>query len=252
MTTFALLAAALFLPLFPASMLFSLVYARIANVWVRMALLLAWPQIGLLVLVQSGAEPPEWVAYWAVFTAALYGFRAVALRDLALWTAFMAVASWSLLWVAVMFGTADVWPYIHAVGLSIPFMLLAWITARLVAACGAAFAGACGGLAMSMPRISLVLVLAILAAVGTPLFPAFFTMLMNVTGAIATLPGVALAILLVWMLWAWASGQLIRGMVVGPASGEPATDLGRVATTASLAILGAVAAAGLVAAGRFT
>ena len=33
MTTFALLAAALFLPLFPASMLFSLVYARIANVW---------------------------------------------------------------------------------------------------------------------------------------------------------------------------------------------------------------------------
>ncbi len=225
MTAFGYLVVAVFLPLFPASMLFNRLFARVGNAPLRMALLLVWPQLGLLVLTRLAEPPPAWVVYWAVLTACFYAFRALALRDLGLWTAHMATSAWSLLWVVATFTGDQTALILQAVGLSAPFIILAWLVSRIEAVFGAAFAGTYGGLAQTVPRLSLLLVLSILAAVGTPLFPAFFTLLATITQALPVVPGAALIILIVWLLWAWAGARMQRGMVVGPAAVEPRPDL---------------------------
>jgi NADH:ubiquinone oxidoreductase subunit 4 (subunit M) len=165
--------------------------------------------------------------YWAVLTACLYAFRAVALRDLGLWTAHMATSAWSLLWVVAGFAGDQTALILQAVGLSAPLIILAWLVARLEAVFGAAYAGTYGGLAQTVPRLSLLLVLSILAAVGTPLFPTFFTLLATITRALPVVPGAALIMLVVWLLWAWAGARMQRGMVVGPAAVKPGPDLDR-------------------------
>jgi NADH:ubiquinone oxidoreductase subunit 4 (subunit M) len=244
MTLFAYLAVALFLPLFPISMLFNRLYKRAGNPWLRMFLLLAWPQIGLLAFAALPGPPPAWVIYWAVLTACLYAFRAVALRDLTLWTAHMATSAWSLLWAVAVFAPGDRLLVLQAAALSAPFILLAWLASRLEALFGSAYAGTYGGLAQTTPRLSVLLVFSILAAVGTPLFPAFFALLATIAHAVPVLPGAAVIMLIVWLLWAWAGAQMTRGMVVGPAADEPKPDLCLAATLPSSILLAVLAIVG--------
>jgi len=225
MTAFGYLLAAVFLPLFPASMLFNRLFAGIGNAWLRMLLLLVWPQLGLLVLAALAGRPPAWVVYWAVLTACLYAFRSLAVRELGLWTAHMATSAWSLLWVAAMFVHDHTVLALQAVGFSAPFILLAWLVAHLESVFGAAYAGTYGGLAQTVPRLSLLLVLNLLAAAGTPLFPGFFILLAIITQSLSGMPAGALLILVVWLLWAWAAARMTRGMVIGPACAEARPDL---------------------------
>jgi hypothetical protein len=250
MTAFGYLVVAVFLPLFPASMLFNRLFARIGGASLRMALLLVWPQLGLLALALLAEPPPAWVVYWAVLTACFYAFRALALRDLGLWTAHMATSSWSLLWVVAMFVRDEKVLILQAVGLSVPFIILAWLVSRLEVVFGAAYAGTYGGgLAQTVPRLSLVLVLSLLAAVGTPLFPAFFTLLATLAQALPVVPAAALTILVVWLLWAWAGVRMQRGMVVGPAIVEPRPDLDIPASLAAGTALALLAVAGAISLG---
>jgi len=226
MTPLGYLVVALFLPLFPISMLFNGLYARIAGPGLRMVLLLAWPQIGLLVLAALPGQPPSWIVYWAVLTACLYAFRAVALRDLNVWIAHMATSAWALLWAVASFMPDAKLLVVQTAAFSAPFMSLAWFASRIEALFGAAYAGTFGGLALTVPRLSVLLVFSILAAVGTPLFPAFFSLLAVIVHALPLLPGAAVLTLIVWLLWAWAGAQMTRGLVVGPAADEPRADIG--------------------------
>mgnify|MGYP000187488700 CR=1 FL=1 len=99
MATWSYLLIGLFLPLFPLSMAFNLLFARVAQPLARAALLLAWPLVGLCLLHQLGADVPQLVLNWALATSALYAVRLLALRDLGTWTGFLATSVWALLWI---------------------------------------------------------------------------------------------------------------------------------------------------------
>jgi NADH:ubiquinone oxidoreductase subunit 4 (subunit M) len=238
MSSLGYVLAAVFLPLFPFSMLFNQLLARLANARLRMILLLLWPQLGVLALLRLGEGPPTWMVWWAVATAILYALRSVVLRDLGLWTGYMATSAWSLLWPAAGFAASSEGGdalALHAVALSLPFVLLAWLTDRLESEFGAAYAGVCGGLAETLPRLSGLLVLAVLAAVATPVVPGFFTLLSITIHALPVMPGAVVLILTVWLLWAWSGVRILRGFIVGPACAEPRRDLG--ATAVGLFVL---------------
>jgi NADH:ubiquinone oxidoreductase subunit 4 (subunit M) len=252
MTPLGYLVVALFLPLFPISMLFNRLYARVGTLWARMFLLLVWPQLGLLVLAALPGQPPTWVVHWAVVTACFYALRAVALRDLTLWIAYMATSAWSLLWVMALFAPGDMLLVLQALAFSAPFTLLAWLASRIEALFGAAYAGTYGGLAQTAPRLSALLVFSILAAVGTPLFPGFFALLAAIAHLLPVLPGAALLMLTAWLLWAWAGAQMTRGLVVGPAAEESKPDLGLAATLPAGVLLAVLAVAGVTSLGYLT
>lgn len=245
MTSLSYLIAAVFLPLFPFSMLFNRLFARLGNAWLRAILLLAWPQAGLLIIAAGGGAVPTWVLYWAVFTACFYAFRALTLRDLALWVAYMATSAWSLLWVVALFAGDEARLALQAFGLSVPLLVVVGLAARLESTFGAAYAGAGGGLAQSAPRLSLLLVASVLAAVGTPLFPAFFILLAAVTQLLPVAPLAALCVLSAWLLWAWGATRLIGGMVVGRADCGRGGDLDVPASTLSGIVLAVLAVLGI-------
>jgi NADH:ubiquinone oxidoreductase subunit 4 (subunit M) len=229
MNSLAFLGAAVFLPLFPFSMLFNQLFARLGNPWLRIGLLLLWPQLGVLALAGLGEEPPMGMVWWGVATATLYALRAAALRDLGLWTAYMATSAWALLWSVAVAADGASMP-LQTAGFSAPLVLLAWLVGGLEARFGAAYAGVGGGLAGTLPRLSGLLALATLAAVATPMVPGFFTLLSTTVHALAVMPGVAVLILTVWLLWAWSGSRILRGFIVGPARAEPTHDIGTAAT----------------------
>ncbi|MDZ7750385.1 MAG: hypothetical protein U5S82_01715 [Gammaproteobacteria bacterium] len=239
------LLAGLFLPLFPLSLVFNAMLRRAPYPWLRMVLLLAWPQIGLMLVLAAAAPAPAWFIPWALLTSGLYALRALTLEDVGLWSGFLATSLWSLLWLVV---AGDGWTLqaaLHALGLSLPLVLLALLGAGLERRFGAARAGLPGGLAQSLPRYAGVLVLVVLAVTATPLFPPFFTMLALVFAAVPAVPLTALALAGIWLLWTWAGARLLAGLVVGPAGGGGAADLSLPAAWAYAAALAGLAGAGI-------
>ena len=108
MSTSNMLLVAIFLPLFPFSMLFNRLFARAEKTGLRIVLLIGWPAVGIALLSNAGETPPGWVVHWSLLTALLYGFRALALRDLTLWLSHVATSAWALMWMmaAFVFGTS--------------------------------------------------------------------------------------------------------------------------------------------------
>ena len=224
------LLAAFFLPLFPFSMAFNRLFDRVHNAELRALLLLAWPQFGLVLLNLTGDPIPTWIVPWALATAALYAFRALALREVGLWIGFLATSDWAMLWLAAAPSVASDSAELYALAFSIPFVLLALLAAWLERRMGAAYTDLFGGLAQNLPRFSGVLVVVVLAAVATPVFPSFFSLLFMVMKAIPTMPGAAAAIVGVWLLWSWAGARLVQGLVVGPSGPDDVADFGGAAT----------------------
>lgn len=204
--------AALFLPLFPFSMVFNQGFARLQRPWLRVLLVLLWPQIGVLIISQANGPVPGWIASWALWTAALYAYRAIALREVGLWIGFVATSAWALLWIGV--AESDLL-YLHALGFSLPLALMCLLTGFMESRLGAAHTSLGGGLAASAPRFAALFAIAILAAVATPIFPGFFTLLATVLGQALAAPATALIMVLVWLLWTWSGTRLLHGIVVG-------------------------------------
>ena len=152
MATWSYLVVGLFLPLFPLSMVFNLLFARVSQPLARAVLLLAWPLIGLGLLHKLGADVPEPVLNWALATSALYAVRLLALRELGTWTGFLATSLWALLWIPARegFELADI--ALDALGFSAPLALLVLITVLLNRRLGGAYAGISGGIAASLPQ----------------------------------------------------------------------------------------------------
>jgi NADH:ubiquinone oxidoreductase subunit 4 (subunit M) len=231
------LIAGLFLPLFPLSMAFNALLEHSANAALRSVILLAWPQIGL-VLVAAGDTPiPAWITHLAVATSVLYAFRAIALREMNQWTAFLATSLWALLWIFRSNHTPFPLAHFHALGMSVPLVLLTYLSAGLTRRFGAAYTHLYGGLAQTTPRLAGILVVAVLATIATPLFPAFFTMTTLVANMVGSSPILALVLLLIWLLWSWAGAQLLQGLIVGSAKEDNVADLSRAATWTHVSVL---------------
>lgn len=241
--------AALFLPLFPLSMAFNALFVWVRNGVARAVLLLCWPQIALGWAVAAGTEAPGWVLALALFTAALYAFRAIALREVGQWIGYLATSAWALLWPVVMTGTDVSMVRLYALGFSAPLAMLALLGARLECHFGAAYAGLHGGLAETLPRFSGVLVAVVLAVVAMPVFPGFFALFTMIAEAAAAAPVVALALAAIWLLWSWAGARLLQGLLVGPANGRDAPDLGAPALWIYGAVIVALLLGGLYVAG---
>ncbi len=228
--------AGLFLPLFPFSMVFNLLYTRLRNPLLRSLLILVWPQIGLAVIFKSGLAVPTWLLLWALLTSLLYALRALVLRELGLWTSFVATSAWALLWILVDNGTDTFQLKLFGLGMSVPFVLLALLGAALERRFGAAYLGLYGGLAQTIPRYAGVLVVVVLAIVATPIFPTFFAMLSMIIKTIPVAPLVAVGVGIVWLLWSWAGARLLQGMIAGP-GGVAVADLSQTGMWLYVAVL---------------
>ncbi len=233
----------LFLPLFPLSVVFNAVFQRIAHPLLRPALLLAWPQAGLLASSTFAAEPPFWLVIWALATSTLYALRLLAMREIGRWTGFLGTSAWALLWLPVSAGVqpSQLWPY--AASFSVPLVFVTLLARILEQRFGAAYTGLYGGLAQSMPRFAGVLVISVLAATATPLFPSFFTML----GTLIVSPPVpAVVLAAVWLIWSWAAARLLQGLIVGAADPSPLHDLDKLTTWGYTIGLAGLMLAGLI------
>ena len=245
MTEVLLLLAGLFLPLFPLSMVFNEIFNRTDKAALRIALLLIWPQIGIVIVKAVGAEIPSWIIFWALFSAILYGFRALAIRAVGLWSGFLATSAWAILWITLANGAELSQLVFFALGFSVPLALLVLLSRELEKRFGAAYTGLYGGLALTMPRLSGVLVLVVLAVIATPFFPGFSVMLAAITGSSANSFAAATTVAATWLLWTWAGARLLQGLIVGPAHEEVAVDFSMSTTWGYAAILGLLIISGI-------
>jgi len=224
MDTMKLLLIAVFLPLFPQSVIFNMLFEKMSQPIIRVVMLGGWPLIGIYLLGDDVKSLPVWFMVWALGTSALYGFRLLAMRDMGIWVGFLATSIWALLWVSVGSGVDTEWLYHAALGFSIPLALMVVSIRHIETRFGAAYMDLYGGLAVTTPRLSGVLVFSVLAATASPVFPAFFIMLHTIMSSTA---GTMIAILGVWLLWTWGSARLLQGIIVGPAVGEKVQDIGK-------------------------
>ncbi len=213
-----ILLTGIFIPLFPMSMIFNAILDKVKYSWLRAFLLLIWPLIGLLILLNSNLVIPDWVVTLALSTSFLYALRMLTLREVNQWSGFLATSLWSLLWLSLSQGISADLLYGFAVSMSIPLVLLVLLSAGLEKRFGAAYTGLYGGLARTIPRYAGVFVTVVVAAIATPLFPTFFIMLDMIVETISNKPVAALALLVIWLLWSWAGARLIQGLIVGRAS----------------------------------
>lgn len=245
MTTLTSWLAAAFLPLFPLSMVFNVLFSRVRSAPLRAALLLAWPQLGLSLALAGNLQASRWFAICALFTSALYAFRAISVREVGQWIGYLATSAWALLWL-VLFDHASAGVLrLSALGFSVPLVLLALLGDALERRFGAAYTGLYGGLAQRVPRLSGVLVCVVLAVIAVPLFPSFFAMFATVAVAAPTAPFAALTVAAIWLLWSWAGVRLLQGLIVGPADGGRVADISVFSTWAYAAVLVMLFASGL-------
>jgi len=219
--------AALFLPLFPLGMVFNALFQRVRIAWVRVIILLVWPLPGIWILQNASLVIPDWIVYWALFSAVLYGFRAVVVKEIGVWIGFLATSTWALNWIALASGVVLDELVLHVLAFSLPLSLLTILVADLERRYGSAYTGVVSGLAQAQPRLSGMFVVAMLAVIGSPLFPAFFSMLDIITHTIMALPVIAFGLVMVWLLWSWSGIRLLQELLVGPAPQVQHDDISR-------------------------
>lgn len=229
--TLSIIVLALFLPLFPMSMVFNFVFDRVDNYFARLVLLAGWPLFGIYLASTLAPDLPAGLAWWAVATSALYALRVLSLREVNQWTAFIAVSFWSLLWIAIQSETPDDLLYTFAIGINLPLLMLLILSHRLSKRFGAAYTGIYGGLGRTIPRFSGVFVIAILGIIATPLFPSFFVMLDLIIATAKNQFLISLSLLLIWLVWSWAGARLIQGLIVGAKNEYRIRDLSTLATS---------------------
>ncbi len=252
MSDLVLVLVGLFLPLFPLSMVSNGLLQRVTQTKLRLITMLLWPQIGIAIVSIVGIEIPAWIIFWAMLTSVLYGFRALALREVGMWSGFIATSAWALLWLTIDSETSWLQLAMYGIALSIPLALLLSLAKELQQRFGAAYTDLYGGLALSVPRLSGVLVFVVLAVVATPLFPGFSVMLAAIVESTLMSLVVAIGVGISWLLWSWAGARLLQGLIVGPAHDESSDDLTAGQTWAYSIVLIILAIGGIVSIGNLS
>ncbi|MBT9568183.1 MAG: hypothetical protein IV085_07775 [Thiobacillus sp.] len=241
-----LLIASLLLPLFPFSIPFNLLLTWLTRPGLRFAVVLIAPQLGVLALNAMTTPTPAWLPAWALASAAFYAIRLLSVRDLGMWAGFLATSALALVWLFAASGAAPVELHLVALGLSLPAALLMLLAGTLTRRFGAAYGGLHGGLARCLPRWSRLLVLVVLAAIATPVFPGFFILLSLVFDAGWR---AALVVLFVWLIWSWAGTRLLQGFVFDACREVEIRDLRPAAVAAYSGVLLVFVLAGLIVTG---
>ncbi|MHB8744224.1 MAG: hypothetical protein ACYC9L_14015 [Sulfuricaulis sp.] len=234
---------ALFLPLFPLSVVQNLILARLRAPLARATLLLLWPQLGVSLLHALQPEIPAFVVIWALLTAAIYALRLLTVRDLGLWAGLLASSALALTWGLAARGADVTALRLFALWFSLPAALLVLLTRPLARRLGAAYAGLFAGLADRQPRLAGVLTVLLLSSVATPPFPGFFALLNLMRGLDAA---AALGVLGVWLIWGWAATRILQGFLTGNGCEIAAADLKRSSLLTYTGALAIFAAAGLL------
>lgn len=245
MESMSWLVAGLFLPLFPLGMVFNALFQKLRVFWIRSLLLIVWPLPGIWILHSASFEVPNWLLTWALFSAILYGFRAVVVREFGVWTGFLATSAWVLAWPALSVGFSMQELVMHVEAFSLPLALLTFLTSQIEQRYESAYAGIVSGIAQVHPRLSGLLIVTMLAVIGSPLFPGFFSMISSITHAVSVIPYAAMALTLVWLLWSWSGVRLLQEILVGPAVQTATKDIGPVVVMTSGMLLLALVIAGL-------
>lgn len=237
-----ILAAALFLPLFPFSTVLNAVLAKLTHPVVRFALLLVWPQIGVLLLDQAQVTIPQWLVAWALLSAAFYAVRLLTCRDLGRYAGYLASSSLALTWALAASGAGTTALAMFAFWLSLPAALMVLLAGALTRRFGAAYAGLNPGLGNLVPRLSGLLVVTTLAAIATPPFPGFFALL----DLLSRLGGLSVvAVLAIWLVWGWAATRLLQGFIAGECRHHVIADLPQRSTVIWSGLFIAMIGAGL-------
>ncbi len=234
--------AALFLPLFPLSIGLNLLLARLRVPAIAALLLLVWPQVGVALLRYAPPELPSFLPMWVLASSAFYALRLLTVRDLALWTGFLACSALALLWLALPLAKEPSALHLYAFLLGAGVASLALMIGPLTRRLGAAYAGLYLGLAEQLPRLAGVLTLLVLGAIATPPSPGFFVLW---TLLQAHSPASALGVLLVWLIWGWGAICLLQDFLTGQSRSVEADDLGRALTLAIVFAFGIFTAIGL-------
>jgi len=117
-----LLLAAIFLPVFPLSMVFNALLEKTAHSWLRAVLLIVWPLAGIFIILISEVAIPNWFLPLVLATSALYALRILTLREVNQWSGFLATSLWSLLWLPVIHETPAGLLYSYALSMSVPLV----------------------------------------------------------------------------------------------------------------------------------
>jgi len=238
--------AGLFLPLFPMSMLFNALMQRAGASWLRAIILLVWPLPGLWLLNEIVVvELPDWLILWASFTAVLYGFRAVVVKEINIWAGFIATSAWALVWLSLVAGVSIDRLPMYVMAFSLPIALLLLLVGQIERRYESAYVGIVSGLAQAQPKLAGVIVVTMLAVIGSPLFPGFFVMLSNVTHAIIFHPSIAFVVVFVWLLWSWSSMRLSQELLVGKAQLNRNDDISQLLTVFYIGLLLSLIIAGV-------
>ena len=119
-----ILLVGIFLPLFPMSMVFNAILDNIKHSGLRALLFIAWPLVGLFIVLNTNVIMPDWLLPLVLFTSALYALRMLSLREVNQWNGFLATSLWSLLWLPMMQDTQAQLLYSYAISMSVPLVLI--------------------------------------------------------------------------------------------------------------------------------
>ena len=86
-----ILLAGIFLPLFPMSMVFNAILDKTTHCWLRLILFIAWPIIGLFMVLNRNVVLPDWLLTLALSTSALYALRLLTLHNVTFYLNFMSI-----------------------------------------------------------------------------------------------------------------------------------------------------------------
>lgn len=216
------------LPWFPFSWIFNRLLVSAPGAWARALAVIVLPQLGLLLLLKSGAwlilgqEMPQALRALALFTAILYAYRAAGTRDVQIWARFMGTSGLSLTWLLIGLLPGHWGVQLFALAWSIPAALMLVWAGILTHKTGGSYLGLTGGFARVLPRLSVLMSLTALAATATPVFPNFFALL----EAMESLPLIWMPLLLlVLLLWGWTVGRFLQDLLFGIYHGESLHDL---------------------------
>jgi hypothetical protein len=210
----ALLLALILLPLFPLSLLANAVLQALP-VWLRVPALLALPAAGALLLSQATVPPAPLATalqVLAAFTALLYAWRLLAVREVFVWARLQATSAWPLVWLAWLHGLRGEALLLVALAVTISAAVLIIFGCSLSRRLGGAYLGLRGRIGPAYPRLTGALVVTMLAVLAAPPFPGFFAMLAVLQQVPA---GPAAVVLAVWLLWSWAAAVLWQHALFG-------------------------------------
>jgi formate hydrogenlyase subunit 3/multisubunit Na+/H+ antiporter MnhD subunit len=240
----ALLALTLFWPLFPASMAFNALADRLRLPMLRALVSCAWPLAGVLLLPAAGPRealaalpvplPASLLPAVALFTALFYAWRSLTVNDLSRWAAMMCTSALALLWLPWSAGARPADLAAAALAFGSACAVLHVVARALFRRVGSDYLGN-GRLGAAHPRLAAMLAVSVLAALGAPPFPGFFSMLFIAAhipwwGAVGTAA--------VWWLWSWSGARLWQRAYFGAsAAAAQGRDLG----TSTCLLAGALA-----------